>query len=280
METTKTTAVTLTDLSAFDPVTMALEELRKRHEGVVHDVKTTAGMAACRKDRAELKGYRLRTEDIRKKLKAPFLEAGRAVDDKAATITGEISKLETAYDNQIKAEEQRKEREKREREEAERKEREAALRAERERAEAETAALRREMEDLQAQLAAAKAGQVEKEIPADIARQVSEAPKGWDAVETSVEEDVKTQPRVAAHVPAAHDADLLDLVDSKPAERVAAVARPSRMHEHMPAQQAARSGLPTAQQIVDALSENAKRYTNIRHVCAVLEAIRKIEARA
>ncbi|KUZ66843.1 hypothetical protein WI36_24045 [Burkholderia ubonensis] len=272
METTNTTAVTLTDLSAFDPVTMALEELRKRHEGVIHDVKTTAGMAACRKDRADVKGYRLRVEDIRKKLKAPILEAGRAIDDKAATITATISSLESAYDKQIKAEEQRKENEKRQREEAERKEREAALRAEREKAEAEAAELRRKNEELKAQLAAATATQAK---PVDIPPQANEVPKGWDVVETSVEDDMSAK-RAAPHVPAAHDADLLDLIDSKPFERAASVARPSSVRE----QQTAAGSLPTAQQVVDALSENAKRYTNIRHVCAVLEAIRKIEARA
>ncbi|WP_175969667.1 hypothetical protein [Burkholderia sp. BCC0322] len=280
METTTTTAVTLTDLSAFDPVTMALEELRKRHEGVIHDVKTAAGMAACRKDRAEVKGYRLRVEDIRKKLKAPILEAGRAVDDKAATITTEIASLETAYDQQIKAEEQRKEKERRDREEAERKEREAALRAEREKAEAEAAELRRKNEELQAQLAAATAAQAAQVKPVYIPPRENEAPQGWATTETSVEEDAPPHPRVAAHVPAAHDADLLDLVDTKPFDRAMSVVRNSDMHEHVPAQQPAQGGLPTAQQIVDALSENAKRYTNIRHVCAVLEAIRKIEARA
>ncbi|MCA8013355.1 DUF1351 domain-containing protein [Burkholderia vietnamiensis] len=277
METTTTTAVTLTDLSAFDPVTMALDELRKRHEGVVHDVKTTAGMAACRKDRAELKGYRLRTEDIRKKLKAPFLEAGRAVDEKASIITGEISKLETAYDAQIKAEEQRKEKEKLDREEAERKAREDALRAEREKAEAEAAELRRQNEELKAKLDAAQAAQAKQ---VDAAPQSNEAPEGWRVAETSIEDDAQIQTRVAAYVPAAHDADLLDLVDAKPVDRVAVAVRPSRMREHVTVQHAAPSGLPTAQEIVDALGENAKRYTNIRHVCAVLEAIRKIEARA
>jgi hypothetical protein len=276
METTTTTAVTLTDLSAFDPVTMALEELRKRHEGVIHDVKTTAGMVACRKDRAEVKGYRLRVEEIRKKLKAPILEAGRAIDDKATAITAQITSLETAYDQQIKAEEQRKEKEKRDRDEAERKEREAALLAEREKAEAEAAELRRKNEELQAQLAAATAAQAAQAKPLGIPPQANEAPQGWATVETSVEDDVPPQPRVAAHVPAAHDADLLDLVDTKPFDRAMAVVRNSRMHEQQPAQ----GGLPTAQHIVDALSENAKRYTNIRHVCAVLEAIRKIEARA
>ncbi|HDR9003007.1 TPA: hypothetical protein QDA99_006631 [Burkholderia vietnamiensis] len=280
METTKTTAVKLTDLSAFDPVAMALEELRKRHEGVVHDVKTAAGMAACRKDRAEVKGYRMRVEEIRKKLKAPILEAGRAVDEKAATITTAITSLETAYDNQIKAEDQRKEMEKRKREEAEREEREAALRAEREKAEVEAAALRRQMEELQAQLAAAKAEQAEQAKPSDNIPLANEVPQGWATVGTSIEPDVAPQPRIAAHMPAAHDVDLLDLVEAKPVERAPTVVRPSRTRDQVPVQHVEPGGLPTAQEIVDALSENAKRYTNIRHVCAVLEAIRKIESRA
>ncbi|WP_261541744.1 hypothetical protein [Burkholderia multivorans] len=280
METTTTTAVTLTDLSAFDPVTMALKELRQRHEGVVHDVKTTAGMAACRKDRAELKGYRLRTEEIRKKLKAPYLEAGRAVDNKAEAITKEITALESAYDRQIKAEEQRKENEKREREEAARKEREAALRAEREQAEAEAAELRRQNEELKAQIAATKAAQVQHAGNAEIAAQADAAPTGRESVDTSVESAESAPIRVADHVPAAHDAHLLDLVDTKPFDRAIAAVRKVRMPEHTNKQRVETSGLPTAQEIVDALSENEKRYTNIRHVCAVLEANRKIEGRA
>lgn len=99
----------------------ALNDLRGRYQGVVFDVRTKEGLQAAVKGRAELRTLRTALEAKRKELKAPVIERGKLLDSEAARITMELAALEDPIDAQIKAEEERKAREKAEAEERERK---------------------------------------------------------------------------------------------------------------------------------------------------------------
>jgi len=84
-------------------------------------------MDEAKKARQEVKGYRTALENKRKEIKAPALERCRLIDDEAKTITAALLEIEEPIDQQIKAEEARKEAEKAAKAEAER-QRVAAIR--------------------------------------------------------------------------------------------------------------------------------------------------------
>lgn len=109
-----------TALSEFDKIEAGLAELRGKYDGVVFPVTTTAGMKEATAARAEIREPRYKTEHARKAGKAPVLELGRNIEQRAAYITDELLKIETPIDEQIKAEEARKEREREAKETAER----------------------------------------------------------------------------------------------------------------------------------------------------------------
>lgn len=98
-------------LADFDAVAAGLKDLAQRFEGVVFDVATTKGMTDAKAARMELRAPRFEVERIRKAAKAPILALGKKLDADAAKITAAIEKLEAPIDQQIKAEEDRKERE-------------------------------------------------------------------------------------------------------------------------------------------------------------------------
>lgn len=112
-----------TQITEYDPITAALGDLRKKYHEVAYDVSTTAGMKQATQARAEIRGYRVALEAKRKEIKAPALERCRAIDTVAKHITEQLLLLEAPIDQQIKAEERRKEeeRERKAREESERK---------------------------------------------------------------------------------------------------------------------------------------------------------------
>lgn len=109
---------TITEYSATE---QALAELRQKYEAVVFDVSTGKGLDQAKKARAELREHRVSLEKERVRIKAPALERCRQIDSEAKRITAELEALEEPIDQQIKAEEDRKAREKAAREEAERK---------------------------------------------------------------------------------------------------------------------------------------------------------------
>lgn len=109
-----------TAIAEYTPTEAALAELRGKYEAVVFDVKTGKGMQEAKAARAELRDYRVALEKKRVEIKAPALERCRLIDTEAKRITAELSALEDPIDATIKAEEQRKEREKAEREQRER----------------------------------------------------------------------------------------------------------------------------------------------------------------
>ena len=95
----------------YSSTAAALAELRSRY-AAPFDVATAKGMALAKEARAEVRGYRTALETLRKEIKAPALERCRLIDDEAKRITAELLKIEEPIDQQIKAEEQRREAEK------------------------------------------------------------------------------------------------------------------------------------------------------------------------
>jgi len=96
-------------MTEFDSISHGIGEMSTKYSGVVFDVTTAAGIKEASTARAEIREPRFKTEHARKAAKAPLLELGRNIDQRAAFITEELMKLETPIDDQIKAEERRKE---------------------------------------------------------------------------------------------------------------------------------------------------------------------------
>lgn len=117
----------VTEIAEYSQTAAALSDLRHRFLGVAFNVSTTKGMDEAKKARQEVKGYRTALENKRKEIKAPALERCRLIDDEAKTITAALLEIEEPIDQQIKAEESRKEAEKAAKAEAER-QRVAAIR--------------------------------------------------------------------------------------------------------------------------------------------------------
>ena len=110
----------VTEIAEYSQTAAALSDLRHRFLGVAFNVSTTKGMDEAKKARQEVKGYRTALESKRKEIKAPALERCRLIDDEAKTITAALLEIEEPIDQQIKAEEARREAEKAAKAEAER----------------------------------------------------------------------------------------------------------------------------------------------------------------
>lgn len=106
-------------ITEYSKTAAALAELRKKYEGAVFPMGSTAGMKQAKEARAEIKGYRVDLEKLRKDIKAPALERCRLIDEEAKRITAALEALENPIDEQIKAEETRKEAERKAKEDAE-----------------------------------------------------------------------------------------------------------------------------------------------------------------
>lgn len=106
------TAASTTQIAEYNRTAAALAGLRGRLAGVVYDVTTTAGMAAAKKDRAEVRDLLTGLEKERVRIKSPALERCRLIDAEAKTITAELESLKKPIDEQINVEVQRKANEK------------------------------------------------------------------------------------------------------------------------------------------------------------------------
>lgn len=115
----------MTTITEYSATEAALAGLRTKYESAVFEVTTTKGMTVAKEARAEVRKYRIDLEKERVRIKAPALEHCRQIDSEAKRITAELEALEKPIDEQIKAEEQRKEREKAAKEQAEREARDA-----------------------------------------------------------------------------------------------------------------------------------------------------------
>ena len=107
-----------TDIAEYRTTTAALELLREKY-ATPFDATTTAGMAAAKAARLEIRGYRSALEKTRADLKAPLLAQGQWIDAEAQRIAAELLAIESPIDATIKAEEKRKAEEKAARERAE-----------------------------------------------------------------------------------------------------------------------------------------------------------------
>lgn len=103
----------------YSETACALAELKQKFGLVVFDVSTKKGMDEAKVARAELRGYRVNLETMRKNIKAPALERCRLIDAEAKDITLKLEALEDPITDQIKNEEDRKEQEKQARLQAE-----------------------------------------------------------------------------------------------------------------------------------------------------------------
>lgn len=98
------------ELATIDRIEAGFAALAKAHPAdVAIDVTTAKGMKEAVSARAAWRDPRIAVEKARKAAKAPVLELGRAIDARAATLTTRLLEGEANYDDQIKAEEARKE---------------------------------------------------------------------------------------------------------------------------------------------------------------------------
>lgn len=107
------------ELAKIDPIAKIIATLDEKYANTHYDLTTTKGMAVAKIARAELRGLRVRLEEARKEEKADVLERGRYIDGMARTLQEAILKHEEPLDEQIKAEEDRKEKERKARMEVE-----------------------------------------------------------------------------------------------------------------------------------------------------------------
>lgn len=92
-----------TSIVEYSPTAAALADLARRMSKVVYDVSTPAGMAAAKKDRAEVRDLRIALEKKRVEIKEPALTRCREIDSEAKRITAALQKYEEAADGPIKA---------------------------------------------------------------------------------------------------------------------------------------------------------------------------------
>lgn len=110
LESAATLAVVPGAIAAFSKTEAGLAELRGRLAGVVFDVTTKEGMTAAREARRELVSLRSTLEDARKEEKSDLIERGRLIDAEAKRVRSAIIEIEQPIDDQVRAEEARKER--------------------------------------------------------------------------------------------------------------------------------------------------------------------------
>ncbi|MGA7781136.1 MAG: hypothetical protein WCA85_25980 [Paraburkholderia sp.] len=93
----------------FEPFAKQFEEAKNSVRETAYDIATTAGMNSAIKHRALFRDIRIASEKARKLRKAPILEIGKLLDSRQGEIEATLLPLETLFDEEIKAEEARKE---------------------------------------------------------------------------------------------------------------------------------------------------------------------------
>lgn len=100
-----------TEIQEYSQTEAAIATLQDNYGGVIWDVTIPSELEQARAARREIRTYRVNLEKMRVELKAGILERGRMIDGEAKRITIALESLEKPIDEQIKTEEQRKERE-------------------------------------------------------------------------------------------------------------------------------------------------------------------------
>lgn len=96
-------------MSIIDPIERVLEEARSKYTNVVFDLTTTKGDKDARRARAEIVSIRTSADKAYAEWNKPILAEQRLAREKVAYIKDEIEKLERPIDEQIKADEARRE---------------------------------------------------------------------------------------------------------------------------------------------------------------------------
>lgn len=109
-----------TQVAEIDRVSAGIAELERKYKGTVFDVSTAKGLAEAKIARAEIREPRFAVGRALEAAKRPLNDLKAAVAGRAAEIAAQLQALETPIDQQIKAEEDRKEAEKAARAAAER----------------------------------------------------------------------------------------------------------------------------------------------------------------
>lgn len=109
------------EVAAFDKIAAGIAAIEKIHpSNLAIDVTSAAGMRQAIAGRAAWRDPRIAVEKARKAAKAPVLDLGRQIDAFASGLELALREGESNYDDQIKAEESRKEAERAAKAEAER----------------------------------------------------------------------------------------------------------------------------------------------------------------
>lgn len=98
----------------LNKVSAGIADLRARYAGVVFDVSTSKGMDEAKKARMAVREPRYAVEKIRKEQASRIRAAQVELNSVAERITNALREIEDPIDAQIKAEEERKERERQE----------------------------------------------------------------------------------------------------------------------------------------------------------------------
>lgn len=96
----------------FEPFAKQYADAVDAVRDVAYDIKTTAGMAVAIKHRAVFRDIRVASEKARKIRKAPIIEIGKLLDSRQGEVEETTLPFETMFDEEIKAEEARKDAEK------------------------------------------------------------------------------------------------------------------------------------------------------------------------
>lgn len=97
-----------TALAELDVVASGIAALTEAYGGKVYDVKTTEGMDAAKKARADIRDRRYQVPHIIKKQKAAIKMITEDLDSQGEQIVTALQALETPIDKQIKDEEERR----------------------------------------------------------------------------------------------------------------------------------------------------------------------------
>jgi len=96
-------------IAEISAVRKGIEDLKTKYANAVFDVTVADGMEKAKAARREIREPRYAVERTRKDSKSKLAALGKSIDSEAANITAELLALEVPIDDQIKAEEKRKE---------------------------------------------------------------------------------------------------------------------------------------------------------------------------
>lgn len=108
-DTTGALALRTAALQEMNAVEAGLAELEAKYKDVVYDVTTTKGMEDAKAARAEIRAPRYNTERIRQAKSSELTALRQEINDNAKRITARVLLIEAPVDEQIKAQEERKE---------------------------------------------------------------------------------------------------------------------------------------------------------------------------